>query len=182
MSRKVAMVTGASRGIGASTALAMARAGWDVVIAARSEGKLQEVLKEIERTGVRPLAVTTDLGVREQIEALFARTLSELGRIDALVNNAVLSSSVDFLKMTPAEWQEAMAVNLEAPVWCSQLAARQMVRQGSGVIVNISSLMEKQSAGMNPAYVVAKGGLQALTWELAVRLGPAGVAVVTEAP
>jgi NAD(P)-dependent dehydrogenase (short-subunit alcohol dehydrogenase family) len=182
MSRRVALVTGSSRGIGASTAIVFARGGWDVVLAARDAQRLEQVAAVVREAGVQALAVAADLGDRKQIETLFEAALQRFNRIDGLVNNAVLSGRVDFLEMSPEAWDEAMAVNLNAPVWCAQHAARQMVKQKSGVIVNVSSVMERQSAGINPAYVVAKGGLQALTRELAVRFGPDGIRVITVTP
>lgn len=182
MSRKVALITGSSRGIGASTALVFAHNGWDVVLAARDAEKLEQVAAAARELGAQALALPTDLADRKQIEALFEAALQRFNRIDALVNNAVISGRMDFLEMPPEAWIEAIAVNLNAPVWCAQLAARQMVRQRAGVIVNVSSVMEKQCAGIHPAYVVAKGGLQALTRELAVRFGPDGIRVITVTP
>lgn len=182
MSNRVAMITGASRGIGAATAKAFAEAGWDVVLAARSEEDLEQVRGDAASCGASALAVPTDLTEPEQIDALFDKAVSHFGRLDALVNNAVRSGGVDFLVMPHEEWHAYLAVNLHAPVFCAQLAARQMVKQQSGVIINVSSINEKQSIGNNPAYVVAKGGLQVLTRELAVRLGSAGIRALTVTP
>lgn len=182
MSRPVAWITGASRGIGAALALSFGKGGYDVVLAARDADRLEGVAGSVRKLGVDALAVATDLAHRDQIERLFAAGLQRFGRVDVLINNAVLSRAADFLTMTADSWRECMAVNLDAVVFCSQLAAREMVKAKRGVIVNIGSIMEKQSAGLNTAYVSAKGAMQALTRDLAVRLGPSGVRVLTVSP
>lgn len=182
MARKVALVTGASRGIGAAVAEAFAAAGWDVALAARSQERLEQVGARVRGMGVESMAIPTDLEQRAQIDHLFVKVLDRFGRLDALINNAAISGVMDFLTMERAEWDRFLSVNLNACVFCAQLAARQMARQKGGVIVNISSINEKQAIGNNPAYVTAKGGLQALTRDLACRLGPSGVRVLTVTP
>lgn len=182
MSRRVALITGASRGIGAATARALAKDDWDLVLAARSAQGLEEVAGPIRAQGREVLCAPTDLADRRQIDPLFARLEDHFHRLDALVNNAAATGSYDLLTMPRAAWDRMIEVNLNAPMFCAQHAARIMTPQQSGVIVNISSVVERQAIGNNAAYTAAKGGLQALTRALAVRLGRSGIRVVTVSP
>jgi NAD(P)-dependent dehydrogenase (short-subunit alcohol dehydrogenase family) len=181
--QKVVLITGSSQGIGQATALRFAQAGWSVVLAARSEGKLQNVAKQVEAAGGQALAVTTDLADPAQIDRLFEKSANRFGRLDCLVNNAVMSKSCDPHKFPLADWNEMMAVNLTAPFLCAQRAVQQMLDTGDGgSIINVSSIMSKLSMGTSLPYVVAKGGLEAMTRELAIRYGPDNIRAVSVLP
>ncbi|MPZ70257.1 MAG: SDR family NAD(P)-dependent oxidoreductase, partial [Actinobacteria bacterium] len=138
---KVAVVTGASRGIGRAIALGFADAGADLAVAARTEGDLTDLVKEIEAKGRKAIAVPTDVTDRSQIETLIERTVSELGRIDILVNNAggtrFMSPAV---ALRPDGWDKAINLNLNSVFHATQLAAQKMVEGGGGSIIQMSSV------------------------------------------
>ena len=182
---QVAVVTGASRGIGRAIAIDFARAGADVVVSARSSesapsklpGTIEETAREVEAAGRRALAVATDVTVEAQVQALAERTLAEFGRIDILVNNAGISFPAPFAQTPLKRWDLVMNVNLRGPVMCTQAFLPRMLEQGGGRIINISSyLAEAMMPGMM-SYSVSKIALEKLTQYLAEELRPNGIAV-----
>jgi len=182
---QVAVVTGASRGIGRAIAIDFARAGADVVVSARSSesapsklpGTIEETAREVEAAGRRALAVATDVTVEAQVQALAERTLAEFGRIDILVNNAGISFPAPFAQTPLKRWDLVMSVNLRGPVMCTQAFLPRMLEQGGGRIINISSyLAEAMMPGMM-SYSVSKIALEKLTQYLAEELRPNGIAV-----
>jgi NAD(P)-dependent dehydrogenase (short-subunit alcohol dehydrogenase family) len=182
VSRSVAIVTGAARGIGAATALEFARRGYDLAITDILPKELADVAKEITDCGARTFVRDGDLADLRFAEQFIAGAAEELGRIDVLVNNAAWRELLTMREMTVDSWERTMRVCLTAPAFLSRWAGAVMERQGGGVIVNVSSIMSRQSWGMSPAYVAAKGGLEALTHDLAALYGPAGVRVVSVSP
>jgi len=180
--QKVVLVTGSSRGIGKATAIRFGQAGWSVVLAARTEAKLAQTANDVKAAGGQALAVTTDLADATQIDRLFDQTFEHFGHVDCLVNNAVLSKSCDPHQFALADWNQMMAVNLTAPFLCAQRAVANMIENDGGSIINISSIMSRLSMGTSLPYVVAKGGLEAMTRELAIRYGPDGIRVVSVLP
>jgi NAD(P)-dependent dehydrogenase (short-subunit alcohol dehydrogenase family) len=180
--RPVALITGASRGIGEATARAFAKEHWDLVLAARSKDALEQQARQAEANGIDAIAIPTDLANRDDIDRLFDQALERFGRLDALINNAAISKALDPLEISYGEWDRLLAVNLNAHIFCALRAARQMKTQKSGVIINVSSINEKQGIGHSLPYVTAKGGLQAATRELACRLGAFNVRVLTVSP
>ena len=197
LQEKVAIVTGASRGIGKAMALALARAGATVVVAARTAepraglpGTIHDTVFEIENAGGRALAVACNVREEESIREMVNTTLEEFGAVDVLVNNAGIGGYTPFLQMTLREWDLNMAINLRAPFIASQSCVPIMIEQGGGSIINVSShaatnifsstLGEDHEAGIalvGQAYGTAKAGLERFTWGLAAELGPHNIAV-----
>jgi len=182
---QVAVVTGASRGIGRAIAVDFAKAGADVVVSARSSesapsklpGTIEQTAREVEAEGRRALAVATDVTDEAQVQALAERTLAEFGRIDILVNNAGISFPAPFAQTPLKRWDLVMNVNLRGPVMCTQAFLPRMLEQGGGRIINISSyLAEVMMPGMM-SYSVSKIALEKLTQYLAEELQPKGIAV-----
>jgi 2-deoxy-D-gluconate 3-dehydrogenase len=180
---KVAVVTGASRGIGRAIALAFAEAGADVALAARSEDDLATLAKEIDSLGRRALAVRTDVTVREDIETLLDTTVAELGGIDVLVNNAGGSNFTSpLVGLRPAGWDKLLKLNLDSVFHGTQLAAQRMLEHGGGSIVQISSVAGIEGApGLSP-YSAAKGGVRLFSQAVAKELAGSGVRVNVIAP
>ncbi len=185
LSGQVAVVTGASRGIGRAIAIDFARAGADVVVAARSSekaptklpGTIEETAREVEAAGRRALAVPMDVTDEAQVQAMAQRTLEEFGRVDVLVNNAGISFPAPFSQTSLKRWDLVMNVNLRGPVTCTQAFLPRLLEQGRGRIINISSyLAEVLMPGMM-SYSVSKIALEKLTQALAAELQPKSIAV-----
>jgi 3-oxoacyl-[acyl-carrier protein] reductase len=171
---RVALVTGASRGIGAAIALALARAGADVAVNYRErETAAAGVVARIERLGRRALAVGADVTAREQVRAMVAQTVETLGPIEILVNNAGLLQQKPFAEITDADWERVLAVNLRGTFLCSQEALGAMLAKGSGRIVNIASSGGQLGGPLAPHYSAAKAGVISLTRSLARLAAPA---------
>ncbi|MGH2700286.1 MAG: SDR family NAD(P)-dependent oxidoreductase [Actinomycetota bacterium] len=180
---KVAVVTGASRGIGRSIALGMAEAGADVAVAARTEAALETLVKEIEELGRRAIAVPTDVTDRGALETLFDRTTGELGRLDILVNNAGGTRFVAPLTtLRPEGWDKVMRLNLDSVFHATQLAAQRMVEGGGGSIIQIASVAGIQGAEGLSFYSAAKGGVRLMTQAAARELATSNVRVNSIAP
>ncbi len=181
---KLALVTGASRGIGRAIALGFARAGADVAIASRKVAGLQPVADEIEETGQRALVVQCNLGKPEEIEAMVERVSGDWGAPDILVNNAGTNPVMGPLTTISVEaWDKIMDVNLRGPYLTSVLVAKAMMNENKrGKIINISSTAGIEPAQMLGAYSVSKAGLNHLTRVLARELGPANICVNAIAP
>jgi NAD(P)-dependent dehydrogenase (short-subunit alcohol dehydrogenase family) len=166
LSGKVAIVTGASSGLGIAVAHAMAEAGADVAVAARRPEHLETVRVSVAAHGGRVIAVPTDISDHNDCRRLAERTLSELGRVDILVNNAGVASAVPAVKETPSEFREVIAINLAGSYWMAQAAAR--VMHDGGSIINVSSALALTTAGLpQAAYSASKAGLLGLTRDLA---------------
>lgn len=172
---KVAIVTGAGTGIGADAARLLVDAGADVVLGARKVERLEAVGEELRASGQRVLVIPTDVRDEEQCEALVARTVDELGRVDVVVNNAG-GSYLFPLEDTPLEkWDNSFALNVRGPFVLTQAAGRHMLEQGSGVFVNISSAAGLHGVSGGVAYSAAKSALQMLTRVVAMEWGTRGV-------
>jgi glucose 1-dehydrogenase len=183
---KVALVTGASSGIGQGIAGAMAEAGADVVVNYHSESsrKGAEVTRErIEAAGRKALLVQGDLANRDAIAAMFAEADRTFGRLDILVNNAGIGGSGDGVMQEPDDWDRVIAVNLTAPFLCQRHAVELMRRGGEGGrVINITSVHEEAPGGGAVAYTATKGGLRNLTRASALLLAPEGIYVTNLAP
>jgi 3-oxoacyl-[acyl-carrier protein] reductase len=179
---RVALVTGASRGIGEAIADALAQAGADVAVNYRErEAAAAEVVRRIEGLGRRALAVQADVTVREQVRAMVARTVETLGAVDILVNNAGLLQQKPFADITDEDWDRVLAVNLKGVFLCSQEVLPAMLRRGSGRIVNMASSGGQLGGRLAPHYAAGKAGVISLTRSLA-RLATPAVAVNCIAP
>lgn len=179
---RVALVTGASRGIGEAVAHALARAGADIAVNyAEREAAAADVVRQIDVLGRRALAVQADVTVREQVRAMVSRTIETLGAIDILVNNAGLLQQKPFADITDEDWDHVLAVNLKGVFLCSQEVLPAMLRQGSGRIVNMASSGGQLGGPLAPHYAAGKAGVISLTRSLA-RLAAPAVAVNCVAP
>lgn len=178
MKPKTVLVTGASRGIGRSIALAFARAGWHVAInCSSSEDALLSVKKEIEAFGVPCCAHVCDIGDPVACEQLFEIIHNSLGTIHALVNNAGISMIGLLQDLSPADWNRILATNLSSVFYCCRLAIPDMIQAQSGAIVNISSMWGTAGASCEVAYSATKGGVNSFTKALAKELAPSHIPV-----
>jgi len=165
---KVAVVTGASSGLGVAAAQALAEAGADVALGARRADRLAETAKLVEAAGRRALAVPTDVSRPEDCQRLVARAVEAFGRVDILVNNAGVGTAVPASRETPEEFRSVLAINLEGCYWMAQ-AAGKVMRPGSSII-NVSSVLGIVTAGLpQAAYAASKAGLLGLTRDLAAQ-------------
>jgi len=180
---KVAIVTGAGRGIGRGIALGLAQAGADIVIADLLATEAEKTAAEIRTLGRKSLAVLADVRSDEQIANMVKRTLDEFYRIDILVNNVgVFGRQTPTLKVTGEDWESLLQANLKGAFLCCKAVAEAMIRQEKGSIINISSL-----GGILPplgftAYNAAKAGVINMTQSLAVEWGPQHIRVNCIAP
>ncbi len=163
---RTAILTGASKGIGVYVARALAKEGTNLVLAARSVSALEAVREEVERLGVRAVAVPTDVGDRSALESLVERSRSEFGAIDILVNNAGIELTLAYHKLTPEEIEEMVRVNLIAPMHLTWLVLPGMLERGQGHIVNMSSLAGKTGPAYGEPYGATKAGLIGFTQSL----------------
>ena len=179
---KVAMVTGASQGIGRDTALALAQAGAKVAVAARSESKLADLVQEIAAKGGEALAVTMDVADAEQVKAGFKQVLARFGRLDILVNNAAITRDGLALRMKPDDWDAVLRTNLTGAHLCIQQALGPMLRQKGGRIINIASVVAQSGNAGQANYVASKGGLLGLTKAIAIEVASRNITVNAIAP
>jgi NAD(P)-dependent dehydrogenase (short-subunit alcohol dehydrogenase family) len=180
LSNKVAIVTGARRGIGRGIALALAKAGADVVVSDLNLEDCQKVVEEIEALGRKGLAVKCDVTQISEVDQLVQKTVDELGKLDILVNNAGIVEFKPFLELTEDDWDKVLEVNLKGYFLCAQAAAKEMVKNNGGRIVNIASIASGQVGIGYPQiahYCASKGGITALTEALALELSPQGINV-----
>lgn len=174
---RVAIVTGASSGIGRAIALALAAEGAITVLAARSLGKLQELEAEITAAGGRALVVQTDVTDDEQVRTLFTTVRETYGRLDILVNNAGIADHTPTEQLTNERWHEVIAANLHSVFYCSRAALPLMQGQKRGRIINVGSLSAKVPRPHTAAYAASKFALEGLTRSMAIDGRPHGIAV-----
>jgi len=179
---RVAIVTGAGRGLGRSMALALAAAGADVALAARSQPELAAAAAEIESLGRRAVAIVTDVTDEASCEALVRTTVERLGKLDILLNNAGINIRKPVLDVSPAEFRQVVETNLVGYFLCGRAAGRVLVAQGSGKVINVSSIMGRVALPMQAAYASSKGGIEQLTRVMALEWAEAGVQVNALAP
>jgi NAD(P)-dependent dehydrogenase (short-subunit alcohol dehydrogenase family) len=180
---KVAIVTGASRGIGRAISLAFAEAGADVAVAARSESDLETLVKEIDVIGKRAIAVPTDVMDRDSIQNLIDRTIEELGGLDILVNNAGGTRfAAPVVSLRPDGWDKVMKLNLDSVFHATQIAAQTMLTTGGGSIIQMSSVAGIEGAPTLSFYSAAKGGVRLMSQAIAKELAQSGVRVNSIAP
>lgn len=179
----VALVTGAGRGIGRAIALALAREGYSLCIAARSLDELEETRRLSGLAKERALIVLIDLSQDESAEALFEGAFDCFGRVDLLVNNAGWAPPrTSLLKMNPRDVDRILALNLRGPIELSRAAAIAMVPRGSGAIINIASMAARNMPGGEAVYAASKAGLVAFTHALFAELGDRGIKVSVIVP
>jgi 3-oxoacyl-[acyl-carrier protein] reductase len=181
LENKVAVVTGASQGIGRETALALAEAGAKVVVAARSEEKLAALVSEITAAGGEAFAVKMDVADAEQVKAGFKQVIEKFGQLDILVNNAVTRDGLA-LRMKKEDWETVLQTNLTGAHLCIQQALPTMMKARAGRIINISSIVAQMGNAGQANYVAAKAGLIGLTKAIAIEIASRNVTVNAVAP
>jgi len=182
---KVAIVTGARRGMGKTHALALAKAGAKVVVADISSEDCEAVAAEIKKVKGEAIAVKCDVSKKEEVEEMVKKTVEKFGKVDILVNNAGICQFKPFLELTEEEWDRTININLKGYFLCAQAAAKEMVKQKSGAIVNIASIAMGQVGVGFPAithYCASKGGIVAMTEAMALELAPYNIRVNAVAP
>ena len=179
---KVALVTGASQGIGRETALALAEVGAKVAVAARNEEKLTALAQEIGRNGGEAFAVKIDVADGEQVKAGFKAALEKFGKLDILVNNAAITRDGLAMRMKVDDWDTVIRTNLTGAHFCIQQALPVMIRAKAGRIINIASVVAQTGNAGQANYVAAKAGLIGLTKAIAMEVASRNITVNAVAP
>lgn len=179
---KVAIVTGAKRGIGKAIAVTFAEAGADVVVCGRTLAELEEVTSEIRALGRRSLALKTDVTLKNEVTSLVERTIKDFGTIDILVNNAVVYTGGPLVELSEGDWDNSLDIGLKGFYLCSQAVGRVMMEKKKGSIINMSSTAGIRPTGWQGAYSIIKAGGIMLTKLLAVELAQWNIRVNALAP
>jgi NAD(P)-dependent dehydrogenase (short-subunit alcohol dehydrogenase family) len=179
---RVAIVTGASQGIGHAIALELAKVGADVVVCSRRRAAVDAVAAEVRAHGRRALGIVCDVGDAAQVDEAVARTLAEFGRVDLLVNNAGYRIRARLEDLPRDEWDAMLRTNLTGVFLFSQAVGRAMIRQQSGKIVNVTSVAGRSGSRGMAAYAAAKAGVTALTQSLGAEWAKYGITVNAVAP
>jgi len=179
---RVAVVTGASRGLGRAIALALAEAGADVALAARAKRDLEDTGALVQRAGRRALVAPTDVASYAEVEALMGRAVRELGRLDIVVNNAGVAKVAPLAEMTPDDWRFMVDANLTGVFNGCRAAAPHLIAQKSGKVINVASVLGQVGLPGYTIYAATKGGVIALTRALGVEWARHGIQVNAIAP
>ena len=179
---RVAIITGAGNGMGAADAVLFAKEGAKVVVNDIREENAETVAKQIQDTGGEAFVSTTDVTKAEEVEAMVAETIDKWGKVDILLNNAGICPREPLLDYPEEYWTDTLQVNLNAPWFLAQAAARQMVKQGYGKIINIASLLSHQGGRSIPGYTASKHGVAGFTKAMANELASKGVNVNSITP
>lgn len=185
LNNKVALVTGARRGMGKADAIALARQGAKVVVTDINLEECQKVVDEIRSFGQEALAFKMDVADKNEIDEVFTKTVEKFGKLDILVNNAGIYFPKIALEMTEEEWDKMIDINLKGQFLCSQRAAKEMAKNKWGRIINIASVASGQvGKGIfgGSHYTASKGGIIAMSESLAIEFAPLGINVNTIAP
>ena len=177
LSGKVAVVTGAGRGIGRAVALALGKNGATVVTAARTKAQIETVSQEIIQAGGKSVAIACDLADEDQIKALFAAVQKEFGRLDFQINNAAIGLFGQLAEFPTADLDRLLSINVRGTYLCCQQAMRMMIPQQSGYIINISSVVGFKGYGNQSAYTASKHAVTGLTKSLAVEAQPHNIRI-----
>jgi 3-oxoacyl-[acyl-carrier protein] reductase len=182
MSNRVAFVTGSSRGIGRATALALQQAGYDIVVASFEVEKNEEVAAEIRAAGGNAMTTNLNLTSLDSVRASFAEAYKQFGRIDVLVNNAGITKDGLAMRMKPEDWNLVLQINLTGAFYATQQVLPAMVKQRSGRIVNIASVVGQAGNPGQANYVASKAGIIGLTKALAQEVASRSITVNAVAP
>jgi 3-oxoacyl-[acyl-carrier protein] reductase len=183
LSEQVAIVTGASRGIGRATAIALGATGVKVVVNyAQSSGAAEEVVTEIEKNGGNAIALKADVSKTEEVDSLIEQTLKTFGRIDILVNNAGITRDTLLLRMKLEDWQAVIDLNLTGVFLCTKAVSKVMLKQKSGRVINITSVAGLMGNPGQANYSAAKAGVIGFSKTVAKELAVRGITVNAVAP
>jgi len=182
LSGRIALVTGASQGIGRACALELAKAGAAVAVAARNQEKLNEVVQKIGETGGKAAAFAVDIGDEEQIKSAFKSALAQFGKIDILVNNAGITRDQLVMRMKRADWDAVLNTNLTSAYLCIQQVIGSMLKQRWGRIINITSVFGQMGQAGQANYASSKAGLIGLTMAIAREVGSRNITCNAVAP
>lgn len=181
--KKVAIVTGAAGGIGEAIALKFAAGGYALALVDIDAEGLARLKIKLEALRCDFLCIPGDLQDEYFINLIIAKTIDQWGRIDVLINNAVWRTLETMRSISLKDWEKTLRICLTAPAFLAKHAAAVMEGKGiPGVIINISSVMSQRAGGSSPAYITCKGGMESLTYELAVLYGPKGIRVIAVNP
>jgi len=179
---QIAIVTGASQGIGRTLAIALAQAGADVALVSRTRSDLEAVAQEIEAAGRKALVMPADIQDVSQIQKRVDEVHTTFGKIDILINNAAWTATVEALEATEEQWDQTLDTSLKAVFFASQAVAKIMIQQGRGKIVNIGSTLGRTAFARRSVYGAAKAGVHHLTRVLALEWASKGINVNAVAP
>jgi 3-oxoacyl-[acyl-carrier protein] reductase len=179
---RVALVTGASQGIGRTCALKLAGDGATVAVAARNQEKLDELVQEITANGGKAVAFVLDVGDEEQVKAAFKTALGQFGKIDILVNNAGITRDQLVMRMKRADWDSVLNTNLTSAYLCIQQVMSSMLKQRWGRIINITSIFGQMGQAGQANYAASKAGLIGLTMAIAREVGSRSITCNAVAP
>jgi len=179
---RVALVTGASQGIGRACALKLAQSGATLALAARSQEKLQELVQQIEAAGGKAAAFPLDVGDEEQIKSAFKAVIAQFGKIDILVNNAGITRDQLVMRMKRADWDSVLNTNLTSAYLCTQQAISSMLKQRWGRIINVTSIFGQMGQAGQANYAASKAGLIGLTMAIAREVGSRNITCNAVAP
>jgi 3-oxoacyl-[acyl-carrier protein] reductase len=182
LSGRVALVTGASQGIGRACALRLAQSGAAVALAARSQEKLNEIVAEITAAGGRAAAFPIDVAEEEQIKSGFKAAIAQFGKIDILVNNAGITRDQLVMRMKRADWDSVINTNLTSAYLCIQQAIGSMLKQRWGRIINVTSIFGQMGQAGQANYAASKAGLIGLTMAMAREVGSRNITCNAVAP
>lgn len=182
LKNKVVIITGAGRGIGKATALLLAENQAKVVIVSRTEKEILQVANQIEEMGKETLPIPADVSDQEEVRQIIEKTLNRFGRIDVLINNAGIGLCKSVIDTTPEDWDKVMAVNLKGIFLGSKAVLPIMLKQGAGIIINISSGAGRTGYPGLAAYCASKFGVLGFTESLAQEVAPQGVKVFAVCP
>jgi len=182
LSGRIALVTGASQGIGRACALKLAAAGAAVAVAARNQEKLNELVQQISSTGGTAAAFVMDVAEEDQIKSSFKAVLTQFGKIDILVNNAGITRDQLVMRMKRADWDAVLNTNLTSAYLCTQQAISSMLKQRWGRIINITSVFGQMGQAGQANYASSKAGLIGLTMAIAREVGSRNITCNAVAP
>ena len=179
---KTAIVTGASRGIGAAIAHRLCEVGANVVICSRSTETISETATTLKDKGYSIHAMAADISKKEDVEALVEKTIEQFSQIDILVNNAGITRDMLLMRLKDEDWDAVLQTNLTGTMYCTRAVLRPMIRQKSGNIINISSVIGLMGNAGQASYAAAKAGIIGLTKTTAKEVGTRGITVNAIAP